>query len=230
VTNDRQDATALDAPRASEPKRSLLAQERSRATRRSIVRAALELWSERGYETGVDETTAEEIANRAGVAKGTFYFHFARKEDILRHTGRITAQAFYEDAVRAVDAGDPVEGLLDDVLCRLARRVEKGPRSALRRILLAQGSDNRAGFDSKDQFGFETGFQLIFSHAQQTGELPDQLSAHDLSLMASSLTMGAIRDWAFLEGIELSASLTERAGVLIAGARTYTPPNRTTTK
>jgi AcrR family transcriptional regulator len=228
VTNDRLDTSTLDAPRSGDPKRSLLAQERSRATRRAIVRAALELWSERGYETGVDETTAEEIANRAGVAKGTFYFHFARKEDILRDTGRITAQAFYEDAVRAVDDEMPLDDLLDHVLARLARRVAKGPRSALRRILLAQGSDNRVGYDSKDQFGFETAFLLIFSHAQEIRELPDQLSARDLSLMASSLTMGAIRDWAFLDNLDLTASLKERAAVLVAGARTYEPPKGTT--
>ncbi len=65
------------------PKRSLLAQGRSRDTRQAIIKAALELWSERGYDTGIDDTTAEEIAARAGVAKATFYFHFARKDDIL---------------------------------------------------------------------------------------------------------------------------------------------------
>jgi hypothetical protein len=42
--------------------------------------------------------------------------------------------------------------------------------------------------------------------------------------MASSLTMGAIRDWAFLDGIDLTASLTERAAVLVAGARAYQAP------
>ena len=40
-------------------KRSLLAQERSRDTRQAIIRAALELWSERGYAEGGDDPTAE---------------------------------------------------------------------------------------------------------------------------------------------------------------------------
>ena len=37
-------------------KRSLLAQERSRDTRKAIIKAALELWAERGYASGIDET------------------------------------------------------------------------------------------------------------------------------------------------------------------------------
>jgi len=47
------------------PKRSLLAQERSRDTRQAIIKAALALWSERGYATGIDDTTAEAICERA---------------------------------------------------------------------------------------------------------------------------------------------------------------------
>jgi len=62
----------------SGPRRSALLQERSRHTRRELVRAALALWNERGFERGVEETTVEEIARAAGVTKGTFYFHFAQ--------------------------------------------------------------------------------------------------------------------------------------------------------
>nr|MDT0665246.1 helix-turn-helix domain-containing protein [Micromonospora sp. DSM 115978] len=67
----------------SAPRRSALLQTRSRDTRRRLIRAALELWNERGFENAFEETTAEEIARAAGVSKGTFYFHFAHKEDIL---------------------------------------------------------------------------------------------------------------------------------------------------
>jgi tetracycline repressor-like protein len=90
------------------PKRSLLAQGRSRDTRQAIIKAALELWAERGYGTGIDDTTAEEIAARAGVAKATFYFHFARKDDILLETGWLTARVFYEDALKALIQDGPV--------------------------------------------------------------------------------------------------------------------------
>ena len=59
--------------------RARLQQDRSRATRHAIVAAAEELW-----KTGTfDAVSVEEICQRAGVAKGTFYFYFPRKEHLL---------------------------------------------------------------------------------------------------------------------------------------------------
>jgi AcrR family transcriptional regulator len=46
---------------------------------RRLQRAALELFVERGY----DQTTAAEIAARAGVTERTFFRHYADKRDIL---------------------------------------------------------------------------------------------------------------------------------------------------
>ena len=47
--------------------------------RRLLQRAALELYGERGYE----ETTAAEIAAKAGVTERTFFRHFADKREVL---------------------------------------------------------------------------------------------------------------------------------------------------
>lgn len=54
-------------------------QERSRRKRDALLVAALALFGERGYE----EATVEEIAERAGVAVGGFYQHFASKRQLL---------------------------------------------------------------------------------------------------------------------------------------------------
>ena len=47
--------------------------------RRRLQGAALELWSERGY----DATTAADIAARAGVTERTFFRHFPDKREVL---------------------------------------------------------------------------------------------------------------------------------------------------
>ena len=52
---------------------------KKRETRRRLMRAALHLFREHGY----DATTVEDITEAADVAKGTFFNYFATKEAIL---------------------------------------------------------------------------------------------------------------------------------------------------
>jgi len=49
-----------------------------------ILRAALEVFG----EAGVPNTTLDEIADRAGVSKGTIYLYFPNKEELFRETVR----------------------------------------------------------------------------------------------------------------------------------------------
>lgn len=49
-----------------------------------ILRAALEVFG----EAGVANTTLDEIADRAGVSKGTIYLYFPNKEELFRETVR----------------------------------------------------------------------------------------------------------------------------------------------
>ncbi len=120
---------------ASGPRRSGLVQERSRRTRRTLVDAALALWTERGFDDGIDETTVEEIAQAAGVTKGTFYFHFAHKEDILLEIGWGTAEAMLKDTTKYIADERPVEDAFDKLLTALARRISAGPRAAVGRTI-----------------------------------------------------------------------------------------------
>lgn len=48
-------------------------------TKRKIFNTAIKLFAEKGY----DSTNIEEITAVAGVAKGTLYYHFSKKEDIF---------------------------------------------------------------------------------------------------------------------------------------------------
>ncbi len=203
------------------PKRSLLAQERSRDTRRTIIRAAVELWSERGFDTGVDETTVEEIAARAGVAKATFYLHFARKEDILLETGWLTAKVFYEDALKALLQDDSLDEVIDGITVKLCRRIERLPRAGLRQMLRVQHARLDIHNDNDpDHFGLRRAFAVVFLHAQQAGDIPSGVRPDSLGKMFEAQVMAVIRDWACEEEADPLAALRERFAILLAGVRT----------
>ena len=75
--------------------------------RRRLQQAALELFSERGYE----QTTAFEIAVRAGVTERTFFRHFSDKREVL-FDGQATLRAALTSAIaRAPDGLQPLEVL-----------------------------------------------------------------------------------------------------------------------
>jgi AcrR family transcriptional regulator len=211
------------------PKRSLLAQERSRDTRQAIIKAALELWGERGYATGIDDVTAEEIAARAGIAKATFYLHFARKDDILLEAGWVTTKVFYEDALKALLEGGSPDKVIDDVTVRLCRRLKRVPREAMRRILRVQANsfgpqprpeDPRQ--DDSEHFGFQRGFALIILQGQLAGDLPQTVTPASLGGMFEAMLYESLREWAYDEQVDLLAMMRERFAVLLAGARGVT--------
>ncbi|WP_406140616.1 TetR/AcrR family transcriptional regulator [Streptomyces sp. NBC_01089] len=85
---------------------------RRQATRQKLYEAAVTLIAEKGFSA----TTVEEIAERAGVAKGTVYYNFASKtvlfEELLRHgVGLLTAALQAAADTTAERGGSKVEAL-----------------------------------------------------------------------------------------------------------------------
>ncbi|NBM18177.1 TetR/AcrR family transcriptional regulator [Streptomyces sp. GC420] len=85
---------------------------RRQATRQKLYEAAVTLIAEQGFSS----TTVEEIAERAGVAKGTVYYNFASKtvlfEELLRHgVGLLTASLQNAADETAERGGSQVDAL-----------------------------------------------------------------------------------------------------------------------
>lgn len=199
------------------PRRSALLQDRSRRTRRKLVRAAVGLWTERGFERGVDETTVEEIARAAGVTKGTFYFHFAHKEDILLELGWGTAEVLFEEANDGLAAGRPPMEILDHVLVTLAHRVESVPKVATARSVGEFYRTNRAD-ENPRHFGMRRAFGVALESAREHGLLPADAEIDDLAMLVEILAMDSLLSWARYD-TPLLETMRDRATFVIVGAR-----------
>src|SRR5262245_3253001 len=107
--------------------------ERSAGTIEAIEAAARKLFTSRGFA----ETSIDDIAARAGVAKGAVYHHFASKEAIFaRQVDAVQAELAAELAAappRRLD--DPTDRFVDAVLRYLLAASEPERR----RILLIDG-------------------------------------------------------------------------------------------
>ncbi|KOV60524.1 TetR/AcrR family transcriptional regulator [Streptomyces sp. MMG1121] len=82
--------------------------------RERLVRAALDLFTEQGY----DATTVNEIADRAGLTKTTFFRHFPDKREVL-FAGQDTHARLLADAITAAPGPatplDAVRAALDAI-------------------------------------------------------------------------------------------------------------------
>jgi AcrR family transcriptional regulator len=97
-----------------------------------LALAALTLFAERGY----DATTVNDIAERAGLTKSTFFRHCNDKREAL-FLGQDVMAARLEEAVRATSAATPPAGVLAAVLDAVAaffppeRRATAATRAAV---------------------------------------------------------------------------------------------------
>ncbi|MFD3688099.1 TetR/AcrR family transcriptional regulator [Nocardiopsis sp. NPDC058631] len=123
---------------------------RREATRHRLFEAAVNLISEQGYGA----TTVDEIAERAGVAKGTVYYNFGGKSELytaLMEWGVTRLADTLKGAV--VPSASPAEGL---TAVLRAGVVFIGEHEALARLLMAEAwRTNRAWYATVRQIRTE---------------------------------------------------------------------------
>jgi AcrR family transcriptional regulator len=176
-------------PSAAPRRRAGLTQERSRDTRRRLVRTAMRLWTERGFETGIEDTTVDEIVAAAGVTKGTFYFHFAHKEEILLELGYQTASLLYEEAA----VGRAMSEFLR-------------PRRP--------GDEPLAHFPS-----FAQALEMLFVRAREEGEVTDQVDPSEMAQIVEALYTDCLMEWSQGRLKRLNPALQRRTAIVLAGLR-----------
>ena len=126
---------------------------RREATRQRLFDAALSLIAEHGY----DVTTVDEIAERAGVAKGTVYYNFGGKEELYTALLEWGVTRLADTLREAVPS--PEEGVDErDSLVRVLRAgvVFIGAHEELARMLMAESwRTNRSWYATVHQLRTE---------------------------------------------------------------------------
>src|SRR5271169_4083686 len=75
--------------------------------RERLVRAALDLFAEQGY----DDTTVVQIAERAGLTKSTFFRHFPDKREVLAAGQDTLCQLLSDGIGDAPSSATPLEAV-----------------------------------------------------------------------------------------------------------------------
>ena len=89
--------------------------------RERLARSAFDLFNERGYE----QTTVDDIAERAGLGRATFFRHYRSKEDVIfPDHDRLLDQV--RDRLRSASQDTPLAAVCDAVRLVLAHYLREG--------------------------------------------------------------------------------------------------------
>ena len=191
------------------PRPGSLREQKKQRTREALARAAIRLFSERGY----DETTVEEIANHADVSARTFFRYFKSKEDVIFFDSAELLETYRQ----SLSIRFPNETLID--------RVRRASRDVLRvmgyehphydvrvgRLLLEVPalSARMAALDEQRED------ILAIAIAEEFGLAPDDPRSH----LAAGAVVGSIRamrrSWLYAGGTDLPVDLLDEAFTLL---------------
>lgn len=176
------------------------------------------MWSERGFDEAFDATTIPEIARAAGVSKGTFYFHFSNKQEILLDVAWGTSRKMIEEAEAGVRRGTPMFDLVDQLMKSMARRVSRTPKALTYRVV---GEWSRLSPEAVARpAGVGIGFEAFIRYGQDGGVLPADVDVFELAALLHAATLDALVRWSSSNQstAALRKNLCRRADIVLRGA------------
>jgi len=161
-------------------------------TRLKIITAAEKLIKERGFEN----VTIDEIAAEAGVAKGSFYTYFKRKEDVV---GEIAKSNFIEMQKKSMEVPGDVCDRLASFLCDSMKYiVESSVKISQQWIKNVVEPENE---DGKNKLLYDKNVvKGILEQAVDKGELVKETPVDNLAECIATQYYGIVFCWSLLDG------------------------------
>lgn len=161
-------------------------QARAVQTRKGLLAAAVRLWTDQDF----DDITINAIVEAAGVSKGTFFYHYRRKEDLLLELGWSTVERVGEEAETAYERHGDLDEAIDAGLAGLSRRILAMPKGAVARTL------REFNFQQPSTPPHEGGrlrfFSGLFRAAHDAGDLPKDIDPEELADVVNGVIIDTI--------------------------------------
>jgi AcrR family transcriptional regulator len=109
--------------------------ERAAERRAAIVQAAMDEFIARGFAA----TRLDDIAKRAGVAKGTIYLHFKDKESMFEELIRTAIVPLVGRMTGPPPASGSIRDMIESTAMTFIREIVSTPRADIVRLIIAEG-------------------------------------------------------------------------------------------
>ncbi|MBI4854548.1 MAG: TetR/AcrR family transcriptional regulator [Acidobacteria bacterium] len=188
-----------------------LREEKRTATRQQIISTAIELFTKRGYEA----TTIDDITKAARVAKGTFYYHFECKEELVMALGQ---SAMLESALRIqnnIVSGQTPLDALRDFLDSAAEWLTENPTVA--NVLFHYAVNNYRQTRKRSEPSFRRILEGFLAAGQERGEIRNDSTAQELAHMLSVLYVYSVMSWLEMPEITIKTKLRRCLNIFLEG-------------
>ena len=195
------------------------------ARRQAILEAALSVFAERGFEAA----RLDDVAARAGVAKGTLYLYFRDKEALFEELVRGAVSPIIEAVSRAASAPDvPVHAVLETFFALFQKEVLGTNRKLLLRLIIAEGPrfPRIAEFYHREVVtrGIAV-MRRVAERAAQQGEFTSDAAARFPQLIVAPLILAVVWDSLFarIDPLDVGGLLRAHRELLTGKARKGAP-------
>jgi AcrR family transcriptional regulator len=185
-------------------------------TRNIIFETAVELFSERGY----DRVTVDDICDKAGVSKGTFYNHFKSKDQVIIEEF-LKVDDFYQEILsRLKNKKSYIDKLTTGITLTL-RYISGMGINTIKVAYQSQIGPNRASSPVASQQ--RALYQIVEQHvreAQENGEARTDISAASITNTLVRFVRGLVYDWCLQNGdFDLQKAGKDYLAIVIDGLR-----------
>ena len=209
------------AAQQTEPRRSGGGSARARrsAERRSaILAAALEEFAARGFAA----TRLDDVARRAGVAKGTIYLHFADKETLFQELIRLELSPVVGALEHIAQAEIPVRRLAPQLVEVFVCEIFETRRKDVIRLVITEGPrfPKLAEFYYREVISHVMGaMRALLRRAVERGELKHDALVRFPQLLAAPGLVALLWSGLFdrFEPLDARAMLTAHFEILLGG-------------
>ena len=182
-------------------------------TKERILKDALKLFKQKGLE----ETTVDEIAEKADVAKGTFFNYFPRKEAVLGYLPEMWIEQAEAEAEAIEAAGGPAATRIIEMFVQLAAFYEED-RTLSKWVAMEWMRREQSGCDETCQRWDELGLRLI-KYLQEKGELRNDVPPERAAEMFGAVHQATVMGWVVdtSEPYQLRDELRKRMALVVEG-------------
>jgi AcrR family transcriptional regulator len=205
-------------PKAAKPQDKLQSarEVRSAARKEAILTAALEEFSALGFAAA----RLEDVAKRAGVAKGTIYLYFADKEALFQELARSMLSPLVGHIETFATADVPFRMLADNLVDVMVREVLGTARKDIIRLIISEGTrfPALAEFYHREVLSkVIVALRVVLQRAVDRGELRHKALIEFPQLLAAPLLVAIIWNSVFgtLAPLDARAMLKAHIDILL---------------